>query len=148
MRAIAFDNRLCFPFRVYRPSRPHRPRSVFTVPPVHTARRRRDALGMSGTIVLYAPLILKLWPGAARPGRADHRELRSPILPAGATGVAPQVASTRVPVSLTVYYEADPFILRRAGWVPSHIESRQLTIQWRCQKNTAPQGTNVRKPGF
>ena len=36
-------------------------------------------------------------------------------MPAGATGVAPQVASTRVPVSLTVYYEADPFILRRAG---------------------------------
>ena len=34
--------------------------SVFTVPPVHTARRRRDALGMSGTIVLYAPLILML----------------------------------------------------------------------------------------
>ena len=47
MRAIAFDNRLCFPFRVYRP-------------PVDTARRRRDALGMSGTIVLYAPLILML----------------------------------------------------------------------------------------
>ena len=43
------------------------------------------------------------------------RELRSPSLPAGATGVAPQVASTRVPVPLTVYYEADPFILRRAG---------------------------------
>ena len=54
-------------------------------------------------------------PGAARPGRADHRELRSPILPAGATGVAPQVASTRVPVPLTVYYDADPFILSRAG---------------------------------
>ena len=35
-------------------------------------------------------------------------------MPAGATGVAPQVASTRV-VSLTVYDEADPFILRRAG---------------------------------
>ena len=35
-------------------------RSVFTVPPVYTARRRRDALGMSGTIVLYAPLILML----------------------------------------------------------------------------------------
>ena len=41
-------------------------------------------------------------PGAARPGRADHRELRSPSLPAGATGVAPQVASTRVPVPLTL----------------------------------------------
>ena len=90
-------------------------RSVYTVPPVYTARRRRDALGMSGTIVLYAPLILMLRPGAARPGRANHHELRSPILPAGATGVARQVASTRVPVSLTVYYEADPFILRRAG---------------------------------
>ena len=35
-------------------------RSVFTVPPVYTARRRRDALGMSGKIVLYAPLILML----------------------------------------------------------------------------------------
>ena len=54
-------------------------------------------------------------PGAARSGRADHRELRSPSLPAGATGVAPQVASTRVPVPLTVYYEADPLILRRVG---------------------------------
>ena len=81
--------------------------TVFTVPPVYTARHRRDALGMSGTIVLHAPLILMLC--------ADLRELRSPILPAGATGVAPRVASTRVPVSLTVYYEADPFILRRAG---------------------------------
>ena len=54
------------------------------------------------------------------PGRADHRELRSPRLSAGANGVAPQVASTRVPVPLTVYYEADPFILRSAGRAPIH----------------------------
>ena len=49
MREIAFDNPLCFPFRVYRPSRL-----------VYNARRRRAALGMSGTIVLYAPLFLML----------------------------------------------------------------------------------------
>ena len=75
---------------------------MFIVPPIYTARRRRDALGMSGTIV---PHVMT--------GRRAGAPISNPA--SGATGVAPQVASTRVPVSLTVYYEADPFILRRAG---------------------------------
>ena len=52
MHEITFVNRLCFPFRVYRPSRLNR--QTRTMQPV------LYALGMSGTIVLYAPLILML----------------------------------------------------------------------------------------
>ena len=145
MHEIAFDNRTLFPVPCLPPLL-SKPPGLWPEP---CNPPRMHYLGMSGTTALYAPLILMdRRPGAGRPGRADHRELRSPGLPAGTTGVAPQVASTRVPVPMTVYYEADPFILRRAGWVPIHIVSRQLTIQWRCQKNTAQQGRNVRKQSF
>ena len=54
MHEIAFDNRLCFPFRVYRPSQSRLNRQACDP----TMQSVPYALGMSGTIVLYAPLIL------------------------------------------------------------------------------------------